>query len=857
MAILKYDGTLAAVTASASASQYSTDATETLSGTAAPDSLWGGAGDLLQGGAGDDTYTLGSLTTRINELAGQGTDKLAAWASLDLVNYANVENLQVNGDGLYAAGSAADNIIEGDAASQQIYGDRGQDVLIGGGGADTFLVIKGQGNDVIQDFSSDDVVRLSAGFTSFADVQAHLSQSGADVKLDMAGGDGLLFRNATVSQFNAANFQLQLDTHKLGAMTFHDEFSASLSLWDAQSNPGGAWRPDYGFSGSQGVGSYTLASNGELQIYTSPYFRDHPGDFSESPFVSNSDGTLSIIARPSSNPEIFGYHYTSGEISTAPSFAQTYGYFEMRAELPSTAGAWPAFWLVPADGSWPPELDVMETLTTDPRGAHTTEHSGATGTHTQLGYTAFVPDTADGFHTYGVLWTSTDLNWFIDGVEVFHTATPADMNKPMYMIANLALGGWGGAIDNANMPAEMKIDYVRAYALADSSNAVTRPADAPATGSTGITASAGTTGAISGTADGGVVLTAPNDSGSLITGGAGADTLVASRGADTLTGGGGADVFKFTLLPWSTAHITDFQVGTDVLDLRPLFTAAGYHGVNPVSEGYLSLVSDGAGGTKVYFDLDGSAPDNPWPFLITVLDHVQPAGLQAGRDWLFSTVTTSTTSTAATSTAPSTLIGHDGGESLAGAAGPDTITAGVGVNYLRGNDGDDVITGGPMFDDINGNKGEDTLHGGGGGDWVVGGQGGDLLYGDAGDDVVLGNLGADTLDGGAGADIMRGGQSDDVLTGGDGDDWLSGDRGNDTVAGGAGADIFHGFSDAGLDVVTDFNRAQGDRVLLDPGTAYTLSQQGADTVIDMGGGNEMILKGVQLASLSSGWIFGM
>jgi serralysin len=44
--------------------------------------------------------------------------------------------------------------------------------------------------------------------------------------------------------------------------------------------------------------------------------------------------------------------------------------------------------------------------------------------------------------------------------------------------------------------------------------------------------------------------------------------------------------------------------------------------------------------------------------------------------------------------------------------------------------------------------------------------------------------------------------------------------------------------------------------MLDPGTAFTVSQVGADTVIDMGIGNEMILVGVQMSTLTSGWIFG-
>jgi Ca2+-binding RTX toxin-like protein len=138
---------------------------------------------------------------------------------------------------------------------------------------------------------------------------------------------------------------------------------------------------------------------------------------------------------------------------------------------------------------------------------------------------------------------------------------------------------------------------------------------------------------------------------------------------------------------------------------------------------------------------------------------------------------------------------------------------------------------------------------------VVGGKGDDVLYGDAGNDIVWGNLGNDTLDGGDGDDQVRGGQGDDSLSGGAGNDYISGDRGNDTESGGPGADLFHGSQDAGIDKVLDFNYAEGDRVMLDPGTTYTVGQVGADTVIDMGGGNQMILVGVQLSSLPSGWIF--
>ena len=46
------------------------------------------------------------------------------------------------------------------------------------------------------------------------------------------------------------------------------------------------------------------------------------------------------------------------------------------------------------------------------------------------------------------------------------------------------------------------------------------------------------------------------------------------------------------------------------------------------------------------------------------------------------------------------------------------------------------------------------------------------------------------------------------------------------------------------------------RVMLDPGTQFTVGQAGADTVISMTGGGQMILVGVQLSSLTGNWIFG-
>ena len=202
------------------------------------------------------------------------------------------------------------------------------------------------------------------------------------------------------------------------------------------------------------------------------------------------------------------------------------------------------------------------------------------------------------------------------------------------------------------------------------------------------------------------------------------------------------------------------------------------------------------------------------------------------------------------------LQARAGATSLNGGTGNDILLGWAGGDVLWGGDGDDSIQGGAGFDDINGNKGNDTIGGGGAGsDWLVGGQGDDLIISEASDNVLLGNLGNDTLLGGSGTEVLRGGQGDDVLVAGTGRAWMSGDRGADTLVGGTGPDTYHSFSGAGLDLVLDFSSAKGDRVQLDPGTAYTVRQSGADTVVDMGGGDQLVLKSVQLSALPEGWIF--
>ncbi|MGB7412732.1 MAG: calcium-binding protein, partial [Thermosynechococcaceae cyanobacterium] len=97
-----------------------------------------------------------------------------------------------------------------------------------------------------------------------------------------------------------------------------------------------------------------------------------------------------------------------------------------------------------------------------------------------------------------------------------------------------------------------------------------------------------------------------------------------------------------------------------------------------------------------------------------------------------------------------------------------------------------------------------------------GGQGNDLLNGLDTHTSLFGN-------GDSGNDTLLGGSANDTLIGGAGNDDLNGLGGNDTLTGGAGADgfAFGGApfsSNLGIDTITDFNAAQGDRIILDQTT---------------------------------------
>jgi beta-glucanase (GH16 family) len=248
-------------------------------------------------------------------------------------------------------------------------------------------------------------------------------------------------------------------------MTFSDDFARLSRVRGGAGATGGVWRTAFKEGSHGGIQNRTLESNKELQVYVDPEMPDRSGrPLGIDPFQVH-DGQLDLIAQPASpkvQAEIGGRPYTSGMISNQPAFSQTYGYFEAKVKLPRGKGLWPAVWMLPSDFGWPPEIDIMESIG-NPLQAFMSVHSGpgpSKGTE--------VHPTSDGFHTYAVAWDAKNIVFYLDGVETQRTATPADMHKPMYVLANLALGGdWAGTPDASTaFPARFSIKYIRAYRFA-------------------------------------------------------------------------------------------------------------------------------------------------------------------------------------------------------------------------------------------------------------------------------------------------------------------------------------------------------------------------------------------------------
>lgn len=240
-------------------------------------------------------------------------------------------------------------------------------------------------------------------------------------------------------------------------MVFEDEFEGTTL--DSKK-----WNPTYNWGHTHNHAAYCVAENvlvenGKLRIKGEA--RRHP----DAPATATSGG------------KTYNLDYTSGAIDSRGKFEVQYGYIEGRFKAPAQRGTWPAFWTL-QDG-WPPEIDILEIPHardqhhyylhyTDP--SWYADNGNAWDHEASFGGVHTGPDKSLAFHDYGVEWDATNMNFYFDGKRIANYSRPTEISqtKAMYMIINLAIGGWatsGGdpiEVTTAN-PAWYEAEWVRVW----------------------------------------------------------------------------------------------------------------------------------------------------------------------------------------------------------------------------------------------------------------------------------------------------------------------------------------------------------------------------------------------------------
>lgn len=236
-------------------------------------------------------------------------------------------------------------------------------------------------------------------------------------------------------------------------LVFSDDFDGS-QLDSSKWNTAYQWGPD-------------LVINDEKQYYVDtqnkPEFGYDPFQFDGDVLTITADKTpADLLASADDQP------YLSGALTTAGKFKLTYGYIEARIRLPRGNGVWPAFWMLSSEyEKLKPQLFIMEHDGGRPNSVflNYNYHDADDNLRSPGQWEVAVEGLADSFHTVGLEWSPEELLYYIDGVPRYRIIGSNVSNQDMYLIVNLAMGGvWTGDVGETTvLPAEYKIDYIRAY----------------------------------------------------------------------------------------------------------------------------------------------------------------------------------------------------------------------------------------------------------------------------------------------------------------------------------------------------------------------------------------------------------
>lgn len=472
-----------------------------------------------------------------------------------------------------------------------------------------------------------------------------------------------------------------------------------------------------------------------------------------------------------------------------------FGRVEIRAKTSvEVEGAGPCFLLWPANDTWPPEIDILET----PKGGQgmfTVHYPGPDGGPEGRGYDSqFFDLDHSQWHTYTLDWLPDRLTLYVDGVKVaetFENIPQIPMSVGLQGHVGIESDGWYGSPNDTGVDSvDIEVDWVRVSqytgetpppspppspapppaptpapepmpapepqpapepepapapqpepepAPAPQPEPAPAPAPEPTPAPTPTPPPApvpqqGTSGSdkLTGTA-----------AADLLDGGAGHDRLLGRGGDDILRGGEGRD----RLFGGAGNDLLDGGPGNDTLRGGPgddrITTGTGSDTV---------LLGNGDGDDHV----TDFAPDADSIRLAGGLEAEEVTAGLATRDGTAGLLLTlpggETLFLAGLGLLTAEELGLDGAFALAEAPPAPALPA-------------PPATAAPTATTVEGTAGDDWLKGGEGADLLLGGAGSDDLQGGAGDDVLRGGADHDGLTGGAGRDSF-------VLARGDANDWV-------------------------------------------------------------------------------------
>lgn len=792
---------------------------DTLDGGAGNDTLDGGTGaDAMSGGTGDDTYYVDNAGDTVSETP-DGGDNDTIVTSVDYALVDNVENLILTGGAVNATGNDRANTLNGNDGANTLSGEGGDDTLNGGGGDDTLE--GGTGADTLDGGTGTDTLRGGTGDDTY-----YVDSPEDDVEEDVDSGYDRVIASTSYA--------------------LSDNVEALTLTGTAQQGTGNALDNDiegndadnllYGLDGDD-----TLAGGGGNDLLDGGAGSDtmDGGDGDDTYYVADAGDVVSEGVDGGNDTVIASFDYTLGDNVEA---------------LDLGAGA--------ANGTG----NAADNRITGNGGDNTL--MGMAGNDTLEGGVG--EDTLDGGTGADIMrgGAGNDIYYVDDSGDVVEEAVgegddhvyastdyTMDANvERLSLLAGAAIGignggdntieGNGGANTLQGRDGNDVLDGGNGDDQLDGGDG-----DDRLIGGGGADTMTGGNGndvylvddagdqvveAINGGNDrvisnidytlgdfveylrltGDAVVGRGNALENIIDGSAGDNEIYGLEGNDTLSGGDGNDIIdggaEIDLLDGGNGDDT-YYVDNDK-DVIVEAVNAGYDRVFATSSYMLSanleeldLLGTGelARGNALNNILRGNALDNR-------------------------------------------VYGAEGDDRLYGGAGQDRLDGGVGADELNAGDGDDTLLARDGLDVLRGNAGNDTYYVYAAGSTLVEAvdEGQDIVFsrvdltlannieelrlqagafngtGNALSNVIYSANVASTLIGLDGDDILRSLGGRDVLNGGAGNDRLDGGKSRDFLTGGTGRDLF--LFDAGdapatsanADVITDFTRAEDDRIVL-------------------------------------------